>query len=60
MGHQTQGKQSVVLETFGGLISNASPESIPEGSSSLCFDCDFVVGSVFNRAGLISPYTFGS
>jgi len=60
MGHQVQQKQSVVLESFGGLITNASPDSIPEGVSSLCFDVDFVTGSVFTRAGLVSRYTFGS
>lgn len=59
MSHTVQSKQSVSLDTFGGLVTNAGPESLPEGASPLCFDCDFIVGSVFTRNGLISKYTVG-
>jgi len=59
MPHNVQSKQSVPLETFGGLVTNAGPESLPQGASPLCFDCDFIVGSVFTRAGLLSKYTVG-
>jgi hypothetical protein len=58
MGHQTQQKQSVTLAVFSGLVTNSSPDSIPEGASSLCFDVDFNIGSVYTRAGLINPYSF--
>lgn len=56
MPHTPQGKQSAVLDQFLGLVTNASPESLPEGCSPLCFDVDFVTGSVFTRAGLTSVY----
>ena len=46
------GKQTVSLGTFGGLITLAAPDSLSEGSSPLCYDVDFLVGSVFTRAGL--------
>ena len=57
MSHTVMGKQSVVLDAFLGLVTNVGPESIPEGGSPLCFDCDFVIGSVFTRPGLVSSYT---
>ena len=57
MAHQIQGKSSVPLDVFGGLITNIPAEGIPEGSSPLCFDCDFIVSNVFTRGGLSSPYS---
>jgi hypothetical protein len=57
MPHNPQGKQSVPLDEFLGLITNAQPESLPLGASPLCWDCDFVTGSVFTRPGLVSVYT---
>lgn len=57
--HNVQGKASVPLETFGGLVTNIPPEGVPMGSSPLCFDCDFIVADVFTRAGLIDRYTIG-
>jgi len=56
MSHTVQAKQSVFLDAFGGLITQADPESLPEGSSPWCQDCDFIIGSVFTRAGLVSAY----
>lgn len=56
--HEPQAKQSVTLDQFLGLVSNASPESLPEGASSMTYDVDFIVGSVFTRPGLTSVYTF--
>lgn len=40
-------------------MSNVGPESIPEGGSPLCYDCDFLTGSVFTRPGLVSVYSVG-
>lgn len=53
-----QGKASATLDTFGGLLTNVSPESVPEGGSPWCQDCDFITGDVFTRAGLVSKYQF--
>lgn len=58
MSHSIQGKSSVTLDQFLGLVTNASPESLPEGASPMTWDTDFVVGSVFTRAGLVDVYTF--
>lgn len=58
--HNVQAKQSVVLDAFLGLITNAPPEALPEGSSPWCQDSDFTVGDVFTRAGLIAKYSFGA
>lgn len=38
----------------------AKPEDVPEGASPRCFDCDFDVGSVKTRDGLVSNYTFAT
>ena len=53
------GKNSVTLETFGGLVTLAPPNRLSEGSSPLCWDVDFLVGNVFTRAGLNSVYGSG-
>jgi hypothetical protein len=47
----------VSLEKFLGLFTGASPESLPEGGSPLCFNCDFEVSGVLPRPGLQSQYT---
>lgn len=60
MSHSTQGKSSYTLDQFLGLVTNASPDSLPEGASPMNWDCDFIVGSVFTRAGVISPYSFAA
>lgn len=51
-----QGQQSAPLDAFLGLLTNISPESIPEGGSPLNWDCDFIVGDVFTRPGLVALY----
>ena len=43
---------------MGGLITNANPQDLPEGASPRTWDTDFIVGSVFTRAGLHSVYTY--
>lgn len=43
--------QSVPLSEFLGLYTEASPESVPEGASPLCWDVDFVIGGVKMRPG---------
>lgn len=58
MPHQPQGLQSAPLDVFGGLVTNAGPESLPHGASPLNWDVDFITGSVFTRAGLVDSYTF--
>jgi hypothetical protein len=58
MPHTPQGLQSAPLDVFGGLVTNANPESLPHGASPLCWDCDFITGSVFTRPGLTPGYTF--
>ncbi len=59
MSHIVQTKQSVVLEAFLGLITNANPESLPEGWSPICWDVDLLTGAVFIRPGLVSVYSRG-
>ena len=43
---------------MGGLITNCNPQDLPEGASPRCWDVDFIIGSVFTRAGLQSAYSF--
>lgn len=53
-----QAQQSCTLEAFLGLLTNISPESVPEGGSPLNWDVDYITGSVFTRPGLVSQYFF--
>jgi hypothetical protein len=53
------GKQSVPLDQFGGLVTEAPPEGLPEGSSPLTWDTDFVVAGVLTRPGLQSVLSSG-
>jgi hypothetical protein len=46
--------KEAVLANFGGLYTEAEARSFPAGASPLCYDCDFDVGSVGIRPGLIS------
>lgn len=46
----------VTLNTIGGLITLANPETVPEGASPRCYDWDFDVGSGKTRAGLTDAY----
>lgn len=56
--HNLQGKSAVQLGTFGGLVSYASPDSLPSGVSPRTHDCDYVVGSVVSRKGTRGVYSF--
>jgi hypothetical protein len=49
---------SIELTVFGGLFTEATPESLPSGASPLSVNCDYDVGSVFERPGLQSAYVF--
>lgn len=51
-------QQSCTLDSFLGLLTNVSAESIPEGGSPMNWDVDFIVGDVGTRAGLLSFYSF--
>lgn len=48
----------VPLTTWGGLVTLAGPDSLPEGASPRCYDVDFLVGSAHTRDGLRSVYTY--
>lgn len=50
----------VPLKTWGGLVTLASPDSIPEGASPRCYDNDYIVGQTGTRSGLKSVYTYGA
>jgi hypothetical protein len=54
MGHQLIGRQSVTLEGFGGLITIANPQDLPEGASPRNWDVGFTIGGVGQRDGLVS------
>jgi hypothetical protein len=45
---------------MGGLITFASPQDLPEGSSPRNWDVDYIVGSVFTRPGLAPVYSFAN
>ena len=49
---------SVPQELFGGLYTEATPESLPEGASPLCINCDFIIGQVTPRPGKESVYYY--
>ena len=49
--------QPVVLDSFGGLVTTARPEDIPEGASPRNNDVDFIVGRFIQRPGCQSVYT---
>lgn len=55
----TAGKQSISLDNFGGLITEAPPESLPEGASPLNWDVDFPIAGVTTRAGLSPALSSG-
>ena len=61
MGHVIMpGIGTASLDTFGGLITEANPSDLPEGASPRTWDTDFLIGSVFTRAGLAPVYSFAS
>jgi len=54
----TQASNSVQLETYGGLVSLARPENVPEGASPRNYDVDYLVGNAQTRPGTDSYYTY--
>ncbi len=54
--HGTSQGAPVSLSGYGGLVTLARPETVPEGASPRTYDTDFQVGSVKTRAGLVSIY----
>lgn len=53
------GSGSITLDSMGGLVTLASPNSLPEGSSPRCYDVDYIVGDVYTRDHQVSVYSFG-
>ena len=51
---------SIPQELFGGLYTEASPNSLPLGASPRCLNCDFTIGQVDQRPGLESIFAFTS
>jgi hypothetical protein len=49
---------SVPQELFGGLYTEAAPESLPQGASPLCVNCDFIIGELDPRPGKESVYYY--
>ena len=47
----------IELTVMGGLCTEMAPSDLPIGASPLCYDVDFLVGSVKTRDGLQSVYT---
>lgn len=52
------GVQAVALETYGGLVTLARPENVPEGASPRNYDIDYLVGSAQTRLPLQSVYSY--
>jgi hypothetical protein len=55
----TPAVQPVPLENYGGLVTLARPENVPEGASPRNYDMDYVVGSAQTRQPLENVYSFG-
>lgn len=58
--HGTSAGAPIVVSSFGGLVTLAPPESLPDGASPRCYDVDFLAQSVFTRDGLTSVYPAGT
>ena len=56
--HGTSPLPPVVLSGYGGLVTLAKPDSVPEGASPRTYDGDYEVGGWKTRAGLTNRYTF--
>jgi hypothetical protein len=54
--HGSSAGSTVPLITLGGLVTLASPDSLPEGASPRCYDNDYIVGQTATRDGLTSQY----
>ena len=55
--HGTSAGVPVTLSGFGGLVTLANPETVPEGASPRTHDGDYNVGNFKTRAGLTNVYT---
>ncbi len=56
--HGTSPLPPVVLSGYGGLVTLAKPDSVPEGASPRTYDGDYEVGGWKTRAGLTNRYAF--
>ena len=56
--HGSSGGTPVVTSDWGGLVTLASPDSLPAGASPRCHDNDYLVGSTGTRPGLTGVYSF--
>ena len=54
--HGSSAGTAVPLATLGGLVTLASPDSLPEGASPRCYNNDYIVGQTATRDGLTSQY----
>jgi len=52
------GLQQSALIVFGGLVAEINAPDVPAGSSPICCDMDFTVGSAKTRDGIESVYSF--
>ena len=48
------------MELMGGLYTEATPETLPLGASPRVINCDFILGSVFQRPGKQNQFYFGN
>ena len=48
------------MELMGGLYTEATPETLPLGASPRVINCDFILGSVYQRPGKQSQFFFGN
>ena len=51
---------SVPSDRFLGFMTEANPADLPDGASPLAVNTDYIVGSVLQRGGLQSVFTFSS
>jgi hypothetical protein len=58
VSHNLFNKSVVSLSTFGGLVTNVSPDSLPAGASPRCHDIDFTIGGWKSRLGTLNEYSF--
>jgi hypothetical protein len=56
--HGTSPLPPVTLSSYGGLVTLAKPDSVPEGASPRTYDTDFDVGGMGSRDGLTNRYTY--
>ena len=48
------------LTVFGGNVPEVTSSAVPEGGSTGNQDCDFQIGSVLTRPGLLSVYSYSN